>query len=72
MEGVFSVIPSLFRKPSLPSFTGFRSPAIIFEYISDMYSIRTPAKDESVEEMELGDAQMVPDGAKDVERISHL
>lgn len=37
-----------------------------------MYPAMPPLADEPVEEIELGDAQMVPDGAKDVENISHL
>uniref|UniRef100_A0A8R1XUM8 mitogen-activated protein kinase kinase n=2 Tax=Onchocerca TaxID=6281 RepID=A0A8R1XUM8_ONCVO len=37
-----------------------------------MCSEMNTAKDEVMEEMELGDAQMVPDGAKDVEKISHM
>ncbi|VDO44404.1 unnamed protein product [Onchocerca flexuosa] len=37
-----------------------------------MCSEMSATKDELIEEMELGDAQMVPDGAKDVEKISHM
>lgn len=37
-----------------------------------MFSGKCATKDELAEEMELGDAQMVPDGAKDVEKISHM
>lgn len=37
-----------------------------------MFSGKSTTKDELTEEMELGDAQMVPDGAKDVEKISHM
>lgn len=37
-----------------------------------MLSRQNVAKDELTEEMELGDAQMVPDGAKDVKKISHM
>lgn len=37
-----------------------------------MFAGRNTAKNELTEEMELGDAQMVPDGAKDIEKISHM